>query len=255
MERAVVRDSERGRDDRVLRGCVGHRHHHLLGEPEPVHQRTVHLGQRAQTERVLDPRRRRVGVDERSHRLAHPCGAGKRSRHLDRRAERLRVAMDRGVTHRRDDHQAACELVDVGNRQGGVGEHGGVARHEGECVAGNERGSAWHRPGDRWASRRTAPALWWRGAARSAVPTLPPSRTGGNAFSVIMSVRASRIRGCKPLPSAASSLSRTRSIARTRSAERRGPELVACERNSCRAWESGSGTTRSRLPPTPVERP
>ena len=145
MERAVVRDSERGRDDRVLRGCVDHRHHHLLGEPEPVHQRAVHLRQRAQTERVLDPSRHRIVVDERTHRLAHPCCAGERSRHLDRWAERLRVAADRGVAHRRDDHQAARELVDVSNRQGGVGQHGGVARHEGECVAGNERGGAWHR--------------------------------------------------------------------------------------------------------------
>ena len=92
-------------------------------------------------------------------------------------------------------------------------------------------------------------------AARSAVPTLPPSRTGGSASSSSMAARASRIFGSMPLPSVASWLSRTASIARTRSAERRAPELVACERRSCRACESGSGSTISRLAPTPVDRP
>ena len=73
VERAVVGHSEGGGDDRVLRGCVGHGHHHLLGEAEPVHQRAVHLRQGAQPERVLDPGRHRVGVDERPHRPAHPA--------------------------------------------------------------------------------------------------------------------------------------------------------------------------------------
>ena len=57
--------------------------------------------------------------------------------------------MDGGVTHCCDDHQAPCELVDVSYRQGGVGQHGRVARHERECVPGDERGSACHR----WVAR------------------------------------------------------------------------------------------------------
>ena len=58
-----------------------------------------------------------------------------------------------------------------------------------------------------------------------------------------------------PLPSAASWLSRTTSIARTRSGVRRSPELVACERSRFSACDSGAGSTWSRLAPTPVERP
>ena len=92
-------------------------------------------------------------------------------------------------------------------------------------------------------------------AARSAVPTLPPSRTGGRASLLIIAASASTTSGSMPLPSASSWLRRTASIARTRSAERRSPELVACDRSSRSAWESGSGRTRSRLAPTPVERP
>ena len=80
-------------------------------------------------------------------------------------------------------------------------------------------------------------------AARSAVPTLPPSRTGGRASAEIISARASSTSGRMPLPSAASWLSRMVSIARTRAVERRSPELVAWERSSRSDWASGSGTT------------
>ncbi len=140
VERAVVGHAECGGDDRVLRGCVGHGHHHLLGEVEPVHQRTVDLRQGAQPERVLDPGRRCLGVDDRPHRPAHPACTRERGGHLDCWAERLRVAVDRGEPHRSDDHEAACEPVDVRNRQRRVAEHSGVARHECECVASAERG-------------------------------------------------------------------------------------------------------------------
>ncbi len=87
------------------------------------------------------------------------------------------------------------------------------------------------------------------------MPTLPPSRTGGSASSTIISASASSTSGARPLPSAASWLSRMTSIARTRSAERSSPELVAWDRSSSWAWESGSATIWSRLAPTPVERP
>ena len=70
-----------------------------------------------------------------------------------------RVAVHRGEPHGGHHHGAAGELVEVGHRQGRVGEHRRVARHEGQRVAGAEAHRCLSRGSLR--ARRRAPAQWW----------------------------------------------------------------------------------------------
>jgi len=139
----------------------------------------MHLWEGAQPEGVLDPSRLCVILDEQSHGPTHLHCAREGGGHFNRWAECLRVAVDRAEADRSNNHQAACEAVDVGNGQRRISENGGVARHEGERVTSPECGSTQDRRRAGFAPHSTRAVV--ASAARSAVPTLPPSRTGGSA--------------------------------------------------------------------------
>ena len=69
----------------------------------------VHLRERAQAERVLDPRRSHLRVDQLPHRAGDPARTREGCRDLDRRAEGFGVAAHGREVHGRDDHGAPCE--------------------------------------------------------------------------------------------------------------------------------------------------
>ena len=179
VERAVMRDSEGGGEDRVLRGCVGHGHHHLLGEAEPVHQRTVDLRQGAQPERVLDPGRCCVGVDERPHRLRHPACTRKRGATSTAglnasglpwtavnpiAATTIRLRASRSMSAIASAASASTPaLLDMN-------ASASPAPNEAVRVTGGSLG---------FSPDSTSAVV--ASAARSPVPMLPPSRTDGNA--------------------------------------------------------------------------
>ena len=84
-------------------GCVRHPHDRPVEQGELVEQRTVHLGQGAQAELVLDTGGPRVsGRYETAHRAADEPRSLERSDPLDGLLERLDVAVDRDEGERAD---------------------------------------------------------------------------------------------------------------------------------------------------------
>ena len=150
--------------------------------------------------------------------------------------------------------RAAGQLVEVGDRQGGVGEDGGVARHEGQRVA-RRRTDRRAAPGGSLARSPQSTSAVVASAARSAVPTLPPSRTGGSASATSIAaegvddVRADAVAVGGELVEA-DHQHRAHPLGR---AERAGAGGVRAQQ--LQGLGVGVGQDESRLAPTPVERP
>ena len=233
-----------GRDDRVLRRAVGHGHDDLLGE-----RRAGPSGRRAPggSVRRLNGSWIRAGtgsgpISSRIVRHTHcdpgngvaTSTAGLNASALPRTAAKSIAAMTAALRARRS-------RSDDGQR--GVGEDRGVARHEGQGVARAELRAV------RANSGRAGPlaAQHQRGGrergqvgrAHAAALADGRQRVGGEH-------RLERVehRGADPVAVGGQLVEpdqQHRPHPLRPSAAR--PELVACDRSSCRAWESGSGCT------------